>query len=203
VRYLVPGGWVSKRPVLEVARCRRVPMSDERTDPVVERAPGEADAAETGRATADERATLLAEVESLRGQLLRLRADTDNYRKRLDRVMAEEVRRARADVLQDALEVADNLERSLAAIAGTDAGGGLLDGVRMTLSKLRDALTRRGVQLIAVDAAFDPRWHEAVDTVPAADVPAGTIVDVVRSGYRLGDDVLRPARVRVAVGPPG
>lgn len=147
----------------------------------------------------EEVAVLRAQVEALDGQLLRVRADTDNYRKRLERTTEELVRDAKRRLFMELLSLADDLERALAAPLGD--GAALAEGVDLTLTRLRDALAAYGVRRMDAGGAFDPNLHEAVATVESGDVPDGHIVDEVGSGYLWGDIVLRAARVRVAVAP--
>jgi len=147
----------------------------------------------------EEIAALRAQVEALNGQLLRVRADTDNYRKRLERTTEELVRDAKRRLFMELLSLADDLERALAAPLGD--GAALAEGVDLTLTRLRDALAAHGVRRMDAGGAFDPNLHEAVATVESGDVPDGHIVDEVGPGYLWGDLVLRAARVRVAVAP--
>ena len=148
----------------------------------------------------EEIAALRAQVEALNGQLLRVRADTDNYRKRLERTTEELVRNAKRRLFIELLNLADDLERALAAPLGD--GAALAEGVDLTLTRLRDSLAGYGVHRMDAGGAFDPNLHEAVATVESGDLPEGHIVDEVSRGYLWGDIVLRAARVRVAVAPP-
>ena len=149
----------------------------------------------------EETAALRAQAEALNGQLLRVRADTDNYRKRLERTTEELVRDAKRRLFMELLSLADDLERALAA--PLDDGAALAEGVDLTLTRLRDALAAHGVRRMDAGGAFDPNLHEAVATVESGDAPDGHIVDEVGRGYLWGDIVLRAARVRVAVAPAG
>jgi molecular chaperone GrpE len=143
-------------------------------------------------------AELEAEVARLDDRFRRARADLDNYRKRtardVDRLVAE-----RADALIAGwLEVADSVDRALAM----DREGPGADGLRAVRDQIAATLARQGVERAgAADDAFDPERHEAVDVRPSADVPDGTIVEVVRPGYVRGGRVLRPALVAVAQAP--
>jgi molecular chaperone GrpE len=146
------------------------------------------------------------EVEQLRARLveaedrsLRARADLDNYRKRADRELERRVLAERDALLLRWLEVVDSVERALTLEAEhPDAARGL-HAVR---EQMETVLARDGVEPIgAPGEEFDPELHEALLVVPTADRPPGTIVDVARSGYRVGDRVLRPAQVAVASAP--
>jgi molecular chaperone GrpE len=118
-------------------------------------------------------------------------------RQRMEREKARVLEAERAQVAQVLLEAVDDLERALGA-AG-DAAGPLVDGVRLTLASLAKKVAELGAERIAlVGQRFDPRFAEAVDLVPVADVAQDeVVVQEVRAGYRIGERVLRPARVRV------
>ncbi len=154
-------------------------------------------------ANSEREAELEAEVEALNDQLLRLRAEMDNFRKRVNRTTDDLIQQAKSSLLGDILSVADDLDRTLAALdAGSDAASAR-EGVQLTRGRLDALLQARGVRSIETDGVFDPHWHEAVATRPSADVPAGTITAEIQAGYRWGDDVLRAARVEVAVSDDG
>jgi molecular chaperone GrpE len=146
-------------------------------------------------------ATLLAEAESSRDEYLdhlqRLAAEFDNYRKRVARDQQSLVTRASARLVERLLPVLDDLERALDAAEHHDEGA-VIDGVRLTRDALRAALEAEGLEEIVTDGAFDPHVHEALMTQAADDADTGEVIDVVQKGYRLGDHVLRPARVIVA-----
>jgi molecular chaperone GrpE len=126
----------------------------------------------------------------------------EDARARMRKELAKDAERSRREVLASLLDVADNLDRAIDAAtqAGTPASDPLLQGVEMVrqqfLAKLEGFNVRR---IESTGADFDPLLHEAVSAVPASD-PAldGRIVGVVRHGYRIGDEVLRPALVAVA-----
>ncbi len=147
-----------------------------------------------------------AELEQLRARLveaedrsLRARADLDNYRKRADRELERRVLSERDALLLRWLEVVDGVERALSLEAEHPEAARGLHAVR---EQMETILARDGVEPIGAPGdEFDPELHEAVLVVPAADRPAGTVVDVARSGYRVGDRVLRPAQVAVASAP--
>jgi molecular chaperone GrpE len=129
-------------------------------------------------------------------------AEFDEARLRLRREISKDVERARRDVISDLLEIIDNLERALAAArqsGGADALT-LLQGVEMVHRQFLSKLDGLGVKPIdAAGAQFDPLLHEAITMVPSQSPDQdGIVVGVVRQGYRIGDDVLRPAAVAVA-----
>ena len=144
----------------------------------------------------------LAEAEAKRdeylGDLQRLAADFDNYRKRVARDQAQLVARAHEGLVKELLPVLDDLERALGAAEVHDEAT-VVEGVRLVQRALADLLAREGLEEIAAEGTFDPHVHEALLSQPAADgVEPGTVLQVVQKGYRLGDRVLRPARVVVA-----
>lgn len=143
-------------------------------------------------------ATLTAERDDLKDRLLRLAADFDNHRKRVERERRELSEAAAADLIRDVLPVVDDLERAIAA-ASADGDSPLLIGVRLTHKQLLEQLRRRGVEPIdAVGQPFDPQIHEAVGSVPANGRPDGEVVEEFRKGYRLGGKLLRASMVQVA-----
>jgi molecular chaperone GrpE len=152
---------------------------------------------------------LQAEVEALRQERdvladreLRLRAEFENFRKRVSRQLTEERERAQAQLLHDLLPVLDNLARALDAAEHHDESK-VLGGVRMTRDMFVELLKRAGVEEIeTVGAQFDPQIHDAIVLQPS-DQEEGTVTAVLERGYRQGDRVLRPARVAVSAGRPG
>jgi molecular chaperone GrpE len=107
---------------------------------------------------------------------------------------------AAREVVLTVLPVLDNLERAVAAIVQRDAP--LADGVEMVRGQLASVLGSHGLtELDAVGAPFDPTQHEAIASVPSADHPEGTVIEVVEKGYRAGDDLVRAAKVVVAAAP--
>jgi len=144
----------------------------------------------------------IAELEVERDERLadlqRVAADFDNYRKRVVRDQESLVARAHERLVKELLPVVDNLERALAAAAEHDEVS-LEEGVRLVHRALRDALEREGLVEIEADGQFDPHVHDALLAQPSEE-PEGTVIDVVEKGYRVGDRVLRPARVVVSAG---
>jgi molecular chaperone GrpE len=138
-------------------------------------------------------------LEMWRDRALRLQAEAENFRKRQQRLAEERIAADRERLLRSFLSVADDLERALSA-DGTDAES-LRQGVDLTHQSLMQLLDREGAEPIqAKGEPFDPAWHEAVGTVPYQSVGAevDTVVQIVQLGYRMGDRLLRPARVIVA-----
>jgi molecular chaperone GrpE len=139
---------------------------------------------------------------ALRDQLLRLAAEFDNFRKREARERTEAWSRAKADLIEKLLPALDDLRRVAHPDAAEAPPGSpvraLLEGVELVERKLWQTLEREGLQEIAAEGVFDPAQHEAILTQPTADARLdGRIAHVVEPGYRLGDRLLRPARVVV------
>ena len=148
---------------------------------------------------------LKTEIESLRDQRLRALAEAENIRRRAEREKTEASQYAVTKFARDMLSIADNFSRALAACppelraAADPQIKAVLDGVEATDRQLMATLERYGVkQVSAEDGKFDPNLHQAIAEVPGNGKPAGTIVDVVQSGYMIGDRLLRPAMVTVA-----
>jgi len=154
-----------------------------------------------GEASASPAPDPLAEAEAQRDEYLadlqRLAADFDNYRKRALRDQQAFASRAAERLVAKLLPVLDDLERALEAAEHHEEAQ-VLAGVEMTRSALAAALASEGLQEIDAEGAFDPHVHEALLAQPVEGVEPGSIVQVVQRGYRLGDAVLRPARVIVA-----
>jgi molecular chaperone GrpE len=145
-----------------------------------------------------------ARIDELSRAYAALLEDNKAFRQRLEREKARLVEAERAGVAQALLEAADDLERALAAVRGAGEPGGdsvrgLVDGVRLSLGALQKRIAEVGaVRFSVAGQPFDPRVAEAVDTVAVADADQdGVVVQEVRAGYRIGERVLRPARVRV------
>lgn len=135
--------------------------------------------------------------EELLGDLRRVAADFDNYRKRTAREHEHLVRRAGERIVVRLLPVLDDLGRALDAAEHHEEAK-VIEGVRMTRDQLDALLASEGIEEIPTDGLFDPHVHEAIAAQPAEGVESGTVLQVVQRGYRLGDAVVRPARVVVA-----
>lgn len=128
---------------------------------------------------------------------LRLRAEFENFRKRLERERGERERRALAATFLDLLPVVDNLERAAVARGGADD---LRKGVELVARQLVDVLRRFGLEEIpATGQPFDPRWHEAVAREESAEHQVPTVIAELQRGYFLNERLLRPAMVKVAM----
>ena len=130
---------------------------------------------------------------------LRLAADFDNYRKRVAREHVEVTRRANERLLNELLPVLDDLERALEAAAKHEEAK-LEEGVQLVHQSLSGVLARHGLTEIEAEGAFDPHVHEALLAQPGDGAEEGAVLQVLQKGYKLGEHVLRPARVIVAQG---
>jgi molecular chaperone GrpE len=131
--------------------------------------------------------------------LQRLKAEFENYKKRISRDQAEFVSRASERLVKQLLPVLDDLERALEAAAEHEEAK-LEEGVRLVHRSLAEALAKEGLVEVDTDGAFDPHTQEALLAQPS-DADEGTVIQVLQKGYKLGDHVLRPARVVVSQGP--
>lgn len=157
----------------------------------------------------DASSELAKENAQLRDQLLRLAAEMENLRKRTARDMQDARTYAVTNFARDMLNVSDNLRRALEAIPEEALANGheglkaLAEGVDLTERSLLDALERHGVKKLEPEGQkFDPNFHQAMFEVPDVSVPNNTVVQVVQSGYVIGERVLRPAMVGVSKGGP-
>jgi molecular chaperone GrpE len=147
---------------------------------------------------ADPLAELTAEKNALQDRLLRLAAEFDNYRKRIDRDRRDQADAAVASAVEDLLPIVDSLERALEAASGEDADS-YRQGVELIHRQMLDLLRRRGVTPIeSVGADFDPQLHQAVAHEVSPEHREGEVMEEFRRGYKLGDRLLRPAMVKVA-----
>jgi len=139
--------------------------------------------------TAEERDEYLALAQ-------RTQADFENYRKRVARDAAQAQDRGVAKLAKELLPALDNLDRAIEAAQDEDP---LLAGVRLVRSELAAALARVGIEAFApLGEPFDPNRHEAMAQQPVDGAAAGTVAEVYQNGYRMGDTIIRPARVLVA-----
>jgi molecular chaperone GrpE len=141
--------------------------------------------------------TAMAELED---RLLRVAADFDNYKKRAARERDEYVVHANERLVKELLPILDDLERALDAV-GQHEEATVEEGVRLVHRSLASLLERNGVREISTEGKFDPHVHEALLSQPS-EAEEGSVIDVVQKGYRLGDRVVRPARVVIAAAPP-
>jgi molecular chaperone GrpE len=175
--------------------------------------PGQAAAESASEVATEDRANRVAELEAALAaaraeaaehweKYLRERAEMENYKKRVERTYADLARRGRKDLLAKVAGAVDNLERAISyeTAQGREVdAANLLTGLRMTYQQFADLLAGEGLKEIkSVGEQFDPALHEAVATESATDKPDGEIVAEVQKGYTYGEELLRPARVKVA-----
>lgn len=183
------------------AKDERVPEENITTDAAPEAATGEAGDYEA-------LVKLLKENEELKDRALRTVAEMENLRRRTAREIQDARAYAVANFARDMLSVSDNLSRALQAVsaeakAADPSLAALVEGVEMTERSMLSTLERHGVKkLDPVGEKFDPHFHQAMFEVPNPEVPANTVVQVVQSGYSIGERMLRPAMVGVAKGGP-
>lgn len=153
---------------------------------------------ETAQRSAGEEITRLQEdLRRAQDQYLRTLADFDNYRKRVERDRERTAQAGKREVIVGLLDIVDDFERALQYVSDDD--GGIAEGIRAIHRRLLQLLKDQGVTSYgSVGMPFDPVYHEALGSVATVDHPAGLVAEELRPGYRWGEDVLRPARVRVS-----
>ncbi len=139
---------------------------------------------------------LRREQDELVDTVQRVQAEFDNYRKRAARDQQSLVARAHERLMQELLPVMDDLERTLEAVEAHE-GAKLEEGVALVARSFADALRKEGLEEVSTEGKFDPHVHEALLSQPS-EAEEGSVIEVLQKGYRLGDRVLRPARVVVA-----
>jgi molecular chaperone GrpE len=170
---------------------------------------GEQQAEAAASADADHEAQLEHDLEELAARAekadeylelaQRTKADFENYRRRAAKEAAAAKDRGVAKLARELLPAVDNLDRALAATDGADDSDTLVSGIKLVHADVIAALGRVGIEPYSPEGErFDPEHHEAVAQQPVEGAEPGTIVEVYQRGYRLGDSILRPARVVVA-----
>src|SRR5690606_32796152 len=172
-------------------------------------APGAAADAPPEQAGVDELAELRQQNAELNDRLLRLAAELDNVRKRAERDLADTRAYAISGFARDMLTATDALSRALVMLPAEAREGAdgtlksLIDGIELTEREMQRLLAKHGVRPIEAEGQkFDPHRHQAMFEVPDPSRPEGTVVQVVQTGFTIGDRVLRPAMVGVAKGGP-
>lgn len=150
---------------------------------------------------------LFDENSALKDKLLRAMAEAQNMRRRAQREKDDAAKYAISTFARELLEVQDNLVRALESVSPQDmAAGGdhlvtMFDGVEMTQRMLQAAFERHKIEILdPVGEKFDPNFHQAVAEIPGTPHAGGTVVDVMQTGYLIGDRLLRPAMVTIAKG---
>jgi len=156
---------------------------------------------EEQRGEVDELEQLTQERDEYLDALQRLKAEFENYKKRVARDQGALVARATERLAKALLPVLDDLDRALEAVTVDPRGDSqaLEEGVRLVHRLLADALAKEGLVEVSTDGRFDPHTQEALLAQPS-DAEEGTVIQVIQKGYKLGDHVLRPARVVVSAG---
>lgn len=157
---------------------------------------GEAeDAEQLEQALADTR----AELDRHREAMLRMQAEMDNQRKRLEREAVKSRRFALERMMKDLLQVRDSLERGLEVDKDSATVEGLREGKALTLKMLSKVMQDHGLEVIdPVGEPFNPEFHEAMTLVPSADHEENTVMEVLQKGFKLHDRLIRPAMVVVS-----
>ncbi|PLX92722.1 MAG: nucleotide exchange factor GrpE [Desulfuromonas sp.] len=187
-----------KNPEVEELETAEEAVTEEHTAEVVVDTPSDEAAALT--ALQEELDGCRAELEQQKDLYLRTRAETDNFRRRMQREKEELSKFANESILREILPVIDNLERAVSHARENDAdSSSLLDGVEMTLSQFQKVLEKFNVTPVeAHGKPFDPACHEAMGQMESAECAPNTVVQVLQSGYMLNDRLLRPALVMVS-----
>jgi molecular chaperone GrpE len=143
------------------------------------------------------------EKSDLKEKMLRIAAEFDNYKKRIQRDIREREERAKADILKGILPTIDNIRRAVEHGGKASDVDSVVDGIRIAEKNFLETLSKMGVQrLESRGKAFDPAFHEAIAQQPSEEFPAGTVVEEVHAGYVLNDKLLRAALVVVSSGKP-
>ena len=133
-------------------------------------------------------------------KFLRQQADWDNFRKRQERLVTDRIQQQKKSLFKNILEVMDNVERALTYQDSMDKEQ-LQQTLRMLMWQMSEVLRTEGLTPIpTIGETFNPYVHEAVEAVEGAEQPDNTILEELRKGYTLGEETLRPARVKVSVG---
>jgi molecular chaperone GrpE len=139
------------------------------------------------------------ENEQLRGKFLRMTADFQNYKKRIEKEKSDIYNYANEKLIIDLLPIIDNLERAVQSLGEEGKEESFIKGIDMILQQFLDILKKNGVQEIAaIDENFDPNYHHAVMQEEHPDYETNKIIEVFQKGYMLNEKVIRPAMVKVA-----
>ena len=148
----------------------------------------------------DEISSLKAELDKVNNQYIRLAADFDNYRKRQMQEREALLKYGAEETLKKMIEALDNIDRAKASVENVEDVNTVKDSYNLVFKQIYDVLQKIGLEVIDTkDKEFDPNMHEAVMQTPTSDYPENTIIAELQKGYKLGDKVLRPSLVNVAV----
>ena len=148
----------------------------------------------------DECERLRAELADLNNKYLRMAADFDNYRKRQAQERESLLKYGAAETMTKLLAVLDTFERAKESLKDIDDAKSVKESYEVAFKQLLDTLKKAGLETIdALGAEFDPNLHEAIAQTPTNEHPDNTVISQMQTGYKLGDRVLRPALVNVAL----
>ena len=182
----------------EVLEENNSQVSEEETTAETENAPENEEKQDD--ATNAELEKVKADYEQLNNQYLRLAADFENFRKRQEVERENLIKYGAADALKKLIEVLDNFDRGEKALEKVEDCQVVKDNFNLLHKQTLDVLAKLGLELIETEGKeFDPNFHEAVMQTPTSEHPEHTIVNELQKGYKLGDRVLRPSLVNVAV----
>ena len=154
----------------------------------------------TSESTEEEVNPLQEKYDTLNNQYIRLAADFDNYRKRQEQEKEALLKYGAENTIKKMIEVLDNFERGLKAIETVEDCEKVKECYNLAYKNFTDVLTKAGLETIKAEGEqFDPNFHEAVMQTPTSETPEHTIIAELQKGYKLGDKVLRPSLVNVAV----
>lgn len=140
------------------------------------------------------------EIDKINNQYIRLAADFDNYRKRQMQEREALLKYGAEETLKKMIEALDNMDRATASIENVEDVNKVKDSYNIVFKQICDVLGKIGLEVIDTkDKEFDPNLHEAVMQTPSSEYPENTIIMELQKGYKLGDKVLRPSLVNVAV----
>lgn len=148
----------------------------------------------------EETEALDTKAEASEREIQRMAAEFQNARKRLDRTAQARIDNASQSLAEKFLPVLDDLELALGNVPAEvrEHGESFVQGVQHIHGKIQGLLANAGIEPMEPSGQFDPNLHEAMQQIPSADHESGEIIEVMRTGYRIRDQVLRPAMVRVA-----
>ncbi len=142
---------------------------------------------------------LRSQVDELEDRYLRVAADYDNFRKRMEKEREDIICYANEALISELLPILDNLDRALESISGELQNQGVLEGVRMISNQLHVVLQQCGLEPVrSVGEPFDPTQHEAVGVLASGDHEEGTVIAELQKGYKLKGKIVRPSMVQVA-----
>ena len=138
-------------------------------------------------------------IKQLEDQMLRLRADFENTKKRLERDKIEAIKFANERLLGEILPIVDHMDRAMDSLAGGHDPAKVKDGLKIAQVELHEILESHGVQVVkSLGEEFNPQFHEAVGVIESPEAKDGTVLEEVQRGYLLNGRLIRPSRVKIA-----